>query len=116
MKTYLAKTQKRRKILTEALRKDLKDEAYRLVQLLKTKSFKLKRVYLFGSVTKDKPLAPWSDIDLAIEGLPGYQFLKLYAYLLQNSKFSIDIKPLEELNEQLKEKITKTGEIIYERR
>lgn len=102
--------------MTEVLRKDLKDEAHRLVQLLKTKDFKLKRVYLFGSVTKDKPLAPWSDIDLAIEGLPEHKFLKLYAYLLQNSKFPIDIKPLEKLNEKLKEKITKNGEMIYEQR
>ena len=114
MQTYLEKARKRRESLIQALRKDLKDEAYRLVHLLKTKGFKLKRVYLFGSVTKDKPLAPWSDIDLAIEGLSKDKFLKLYAYLLQNSRFPIDVKPLEELKERLKERIKKEGEIVYE--
>ena len=114
MKTYLEKAKERRKILTETLRKDLKAEAYRLIQLLKKEGFKFKRVYLFGSVITDKPLAPWSDIDMAIEGLHKDKFLKLYAYLLKNSKFSVDIKPWEEINEKLKEKIIEKGEIIYE--
>lgn len=114
MQTYLEKAGKRRESLIQALRKDLKDEAYRLVHLLKTKGFRLKRVYLFGSVTTDKPLAPWSDIDLAVEGFPRDKFLKLYAYLLQNSRFPIDVKPLEELKERLKERIKKEGEIVYE--
>ncbi len=116
MRTYLEKAKERKKRLVDSLRKNLRQEAYRLIQLLKEEDFKFKKIYLFGSILSNKPLAPWSDIDLAIEGLHKNKFFKLYAWFLKNSKFSVDLKPWEELNKNLKEKIIKRGEIIYERR
>jgi len=116
MKTYLEKLIARRKTLQNSYRNDLKEEANRLVQLLKTKGFKFKRIYLYGSVIKNKPLAMWSDIDMAIEGLQDKLFYKVYAFLLKNSDYVIDLKPFEELEELLKEKIIKEGVKIYEER
>jgi predicted nucleotidyltransferase len=116
MKNYLGKVEKRRKVAEDTLKKNLKMEAMHLIQLLKNKGFKFGRVYLFGSSVKDKPLAPWSDIDLAIEGLPQTAFLKVYAYLLKNSRFPVDLKPFEELDPTIREKIVKEGEIIYEKK
>lgn len=116
MNTYLEKIKERRKVLTDTLRKDLRTEAKRLVHLLKAEGFKFKRIYLFGSIIKNKPLASWSDIDLAIEGLKSSIFYKAYACLLKNADFPVDLKPFEELNNLIKEKIKKEGEIIYEKR
>ena len=114
MKTYLEKVKERRKVLCNILRTDLKNEAQRLVHLLKAEGFEFKRVYLFGSVIKDKSLSTWSDIDLAIEGLQEAMFYKAYACLLKNSNFPVDLKPFEELEVSVKEKIKKEGWIIYE--
>ena len=40
MKIHLEKVKERRKVVADALRKDLKDEAQQFVQLLKTDGFK----------------------------------------------------------------------------
>ena len=114
MKTYLEKVLERRKAADDIFRKNLKDEAQRLVHLLEAEGFKFRRVYLFGSVIKDKSLSTWSDIDLAIEGLQETMFYKVYACLLKNSNFPVDLKPFEELGVSVKEKIKKEGWIIYE--
>ena len=50
MKSYLERIIERRKVLDNDMRKDLKEEAQRLVKILKNKGFKFKRVYLFGSI------------------------------------------------------------------
>ena len=115
MKTYLEKIKSRRKIVADVLRKDLKDEAHRLVRLLEAEEFKFKRVYLFGSITKDKLLSSWSDIDLAIEGLDEEVFYKVYACLLKNSDFAVDLKPFEDLDVSFQKKIRNEGWIIYEK-
>jgi predicted nucleotidyltransferase len=114
MGTYLEKIRKRKKIREKFLREELRAESRRLIQLLETKGFKFKRIYLFGSLVKDKSLAPWSDIDLAIEGLSRTMFYKAYACLLKNSKFPVDLKPFENLETAIKEKIKKEGEVVYE--
>lgn len=110
----MEKLKERRGILADALRKDFKEEAQRLVQLLKTKGFKFRRIYLFGSTTKDKLLCPWSDLDLVIEGLQRAMFFKAYACLLKNAEFTVDLKPFEELGSSIKEKLKREGQIIYE--
>jgi predicted nucleotidyltransferase len=116
MGTYLEKIRERKKVIGKSLREELRAESRRLVQLLEVKGFKFKRIYLFGSLIKNKSLAPWSDIDLAIEGLPKTMFYKAYACLLKNSKFPVDLKPFEDLDLTIKEKIKKEGEMIYEER
>lgn len=89
------------------------EEAVHLVALFLHQGYECKRIYLYGSVITDKALAPWSDIDLAIEGLDKEKFLKAYAFFLKNSRFPIDLKPFEELDSSIKERIKKEGKVIY---
>lgn len=116
MERYLERIIERRKTRGEIFRKGLRDEALKLVRLLIDNGFRFKRIYLFGSSIKEKPLAPWSDIDLDIEGLNQEVFYKVYAFLLKNSRYSVDLKPLEDLSDPIRERIKKEGMIIYEGR
>lgn len=117
MSLYIKRLEHRRKEKTELLRSEFKKEALYISQLLSKAGFKFDRIYLFGSVVeKDKPLFPWSDIDLAIEGLPSDMFYKTYGFLLKNSKHEIDLKPFEELNEAVRKKIRRKGKVIYEKK
>lgn len=117
MNSYINRLEHRRKEKIECLRAELKKEAVYASQLLSDSGFKFDRIYLFGSVAeKDKPLFPWSDIDLAIEGLQADMFYKTYGFLLRNSRHEIDLKPFEELDEALRKKIRLEGEVIYEKK
>lgn len=112
--TYLETVIDFKKRKTIALKKKQYEEAQYLVTALIQKGFKFKRVYLYGSVVKDKPLTAWSDIDLAIEGLSEERFLKALALLIKISHFPIDLKPYDELDSKLKERIKKEGLLLYE--
>ncbi len=113
---YLDKVKQVRSKKLLFLKKNFKEEAKRLINLLLCKGYKCKKIYLYGSVIKDKPFAPWSDIDLCIEGLEEEKFLKVYALFLKSSRFPIDLKPFEDLDASIKEKIKREGEVIYEKR
>lgn len=117
MSSYIERLEHRRKEETERMRDELRKEAVYVSRLLSKAGFKFERIYLFGSVAeKDKPLFPWSDIDLAIEGLQPDIFYKTYGFLLKNSKREIDLKPFEELDEKIRKKIRRRGEVIYEKK
>lgn len=116
MKTYAEKIGERRKIAEDTLRINLERESKRLALLLKNRGFKFDRIYLFGSTLKKKPLSPWSDIDMAIEGLAPEAFYKAYACLLKHSNFPIDFKPYEDIDETIKNRIKKEGKVLYERK
>lgn len=109
---YLDRITQRRKKKRLLLRKAFREEAERLASLM-VRNYRFKRLYLFGSVIKDGPLAPWSDIDLAVEGLEKTEFFKLGALLLKNAKFPVDLKPFEDIDERTKKKIQEEGEVIY---
>jgi predicted nucleotidyltransferase len=111
--TYLERAKERQNMRLLSLKKNFRKEAKRLTQLLVKKGYRFKRLYLFGSVIEGKPFAPWSDIDLAIEGLKKDLFFKVYAFLLKNARFPVDLKPFEEIDKTIKEKINREGEIIY---
>lgn len=114
MRTYIDNLEHRRKLKTETFRGELKNEAVRLSRLLLEAGFRCKKIYLFGSVVKkDRPLFCWSDIDLVIEGLPQDLFYRAYALLLKKAKFSVDLKPFEDLDKTVKEKLNQEGVVIY---
>lgn len=112
--SYLDKVKERRREKDSSLKKAYIEEAKRLTNLLIDKGYKFKRVYIFGSSLNEKPYTPWSDIDLAIEGLGGDLFFKAYAFLLKEAKFPVDLKPFEDLDRVFKSRVRKEGEIIYE--
>ena len=95
-------------------KEELKEVAKRIAQLLKEK-YKVKRIFLIGSVVKgivhDK-----SDIDLVVEGLSPELYIKALteAYDILPSGVELNLIPFEDAFPSLKEKTLKKGELIYE--
>ena len=79
------------------------------------KKYDVKRIILFGSLATGDYFRKNSDIDLAVEGLKGEDFLRAYADLMLALNWSIDLKPLEEITGIFRETILKRGKIIYEK-
>lgn len=74
--------------------------------------FKVRRVYLFGSLSEGV-FHEGSDIDLAVEGLEPHLYFKALAKLNEVSgEFKIDLVPLESSSH--KDIIVKEGERLYE--
>jgi len=89
-------------------------EAKRLSHLL-AQRFPYERLYLFGSALRGGGFSGHSDIDLVIKGLDGDLFLKVYAFLIKESDFSIDLKPWELLDRQIRGKVEREGLVLYEK-
>ncbi|MBO8143712.1 MAG: nucleotidyltransferase domain-containing protein [Thermodesulfobacterium sp.] len=89
----------------------------KVVELLK-EEVDPEKIILFGSRAKGKS-APYSDIDLAIEGStkpPLRNLRKLKEKIEAMSwPFFIDLIFLEEVDKEFKELVTKTGRIVYEK-
>lgn len=93
---------------------ELKDKAYQeardLANILYTRYFAT-RVYLFGSLPEER-FSERSDIDLAVEGLAGATFFQAVGELLLKSSFSVNLIPLEDCSENLRQKIINSGELL----
>lgn len=89
-------------------------EAKRLSHLL-AQRFPYERLFLFGSALRGRRFSGHSDIDLVIKGLDRNLFLKVYAFLIKESDFSIDLKPWELLDGQIREKVEEEGVVLYEK-
>jgi predicted nucleotidyltransferase len=75
--------------------------------------YKIKRVYLYGSVTCGK-IHRESDIDIALEGDINYrQLLTLFGEVDRHFSREIDIRNLEEL--PFKEAVKEKGVVVYEK-
>ena len=88
-------------------RKDLT----KAVEILK--KYGAKRIFIFGSLCQTGRFYPGSDIDLAVEGIPSELFIRTAADLMMSMDWPIDLKPLEELDDLLRDIIIKKGELIY---
>lgn len=89
-------------------------EAKRISHLL-AQRFSYERLYLFGSALRGRRFSGHSDIDLVVKGLDGDLFLKAYAFLIKESVFSIDLKPWELLDGQVRAKVEREGVVLYEK-
>lgn len=98
---------KERSKQAEALRQDAFGEAKRLAEALR-EGYDFDSIYLCGALLKGK-FVPRSDIDLIVKGMAVKDFFKAYAYLLSESRYSIDFKPWEDLKPDFKEKVLKEG-------
>jgi predicted nucleotidyltransferase len=77
--------------------------------------FSFRRLYLFGSTVGSGALSVWSDLDLAVEGLPDGDFLRLLSFLAGRSAVGVDLKPLEALPPDAREEVRRAGMVLYER-
>ena len=91
------------------LREQAEREAQVLANILYTK-YSATNVYLFGSSLEEERFNENSDIDLAVEGLPGSIFFDAVGELLLRAKFSLNLIPLRNCSESLRKKIITTGE------
>jgi len=98
----------------EKLRHDAMNIAKRLAQIL-ARDFSVSRVILFGSVLEKGKFNEDSDIDLAVEGLSNDAYFTALARLMMKSSFDVDLKPVEDIGDLLRQRISK-GKILYEKR
>ena len=91
------------------LRKKAYQDAHTLANILYTK-YSATNVYLFGSLLEKERFNEKSDIDLAVEGLPGSIFFEAVGELLLRTKFPLNLTPLKNCPKSLRKKIITTGE------
>lgn len=78
--------------------------------------YRVKKVILIGSCLEYEKFHSHSDIDLCIECLSGIQYFQAVGELLiESDEFDVDLIPIEDSNDRMKEYIKK-GKILYERR
>ncbi|MEW6328435.1 MAG: nucleotidyltransferase domain-containing protein [Thermodesulfobacteriota bacterium] len=98
----------------EAARAKAVQVAQSLAEML-IKNYPVKKVVLYGSVIEPGRFKKTSDIDLAVEGLPKQHYFEALALLMEASPFEVDLKPLEDVSELLRQRIDK-GRVLYEKR
>ena len=104
----------RSEVKKEKLRQDALKTAERLKDIL-IRDFSVKKVVIFGSVLRKGNFDESSDIDLAVEGLPRNAFFTALARLIMESRFEVDLKPIEDTSALLRKRILQ-GKILYEKR
>ena len=113
-KEYWDKKRSEEDIAGEKIRMKAVREAKNLKDIL-VKEFPVEKVVLFGSVLETGRFREDSDIDIAVAGLPKKLYFKALARLMMESDFEVDLKPIEDVSELLRQRIQK-GKIIYEKR
>jgi len=74
------------------------------------KKCQAKEVIIFGSLTDFSRFNRWSDIDIAVSGIPSDLYLKAVAEVISLSPdFKIDLLDIEDCKEFLREVIEKEG-------
>ncbi len=77
------------------------------------KEYNASKVFLFGSVTNPEFFNEFSDIDIAVIGIPDNRFYAAVAAVSEISyEFKIDVVDLHDCNENLREFIYKEGILI----
>ena len=104
----------RHRRVQESRKAEMRAEAFRLASKA-AEQFAFKRLYLFGSAVEARPVSVWSDIDLAVEGLPGDRFLELAGALSAGTSWPVDLKPYEELPASLRQRIALRGMVLHDR-
>ncbi len=113
-KKYWDEREARENIAGEKFRKKALREAKYLKDIL-VKEFPVEKVVLFGSVLEAGRFRDDSDIDIAVAGLPKKLYFRALARLMMESSFEVDLKPVEDVSELLRQRIQK-GKVIYEKR
>lgn len=91
-------------------RQDAYHEALKCAKILSSAG--AKHVYLFGSLNRHDEFQKWSDIDIAVEGLPlQANFFELLITLKEMSDFSINLVKIEKVPYSVQKRI-KEGKIL----
>jgi uncharacterized protein len=77
--------------------------------------YSVTKIVLVGSCADKDRFKDHSDIDLCAEGIKSDQYFQACGELLvESGEFDVDLIPIEDANERMKEKI-KQGKILYEK-
>ena len=88
-------------------------EVARQAAFLLYETFDAQKVAVFGSLLHLERFAYWSDIDLAVWGIPPEKFFQVAARIINlNPEFEIDFIDAESCSEQLRGKIENEGVIL----
>ena len=110
-----AKQKKRQKYLDERYSQAVRD-AHNIIQMIIEKYSPL-RIYQWGSLLDRNRFQEISDIDIAVEGLPGPQeFFSLVGDASRLTHFPVDIVEFEKIHPLHAESIREKGTLVYERR
>jgi len=80
------------------------------------KKYDVEKIILYGSICERENFHKRSDIDIAVVGLQDQFFFKAFGELMMKLDFEIDLKPYEQLDLLMKDRILKKGEVIYVRK
>lgn len=103
LKSVLEERNRGRRSKQEQARAEIRKLAAELRQ-----RFVFRFLYLIGSLAKGR-FSSRSDIDLVIQGLAAEHFFKVYAFLLKESCYSIDLKPYEDPSPDEQSRIVQEG-------
>ncbi|MBN1983890.1 MAG: hypothetical protein JW795_20325 [Chitinivibrionales bacterium] len=109
---YLNLISTKEKVQTSETRKQALLQAKQCALML-VQTFSVTRVIVFGSLLKEESFDDCSDIDLAVEGLPDYFFIKAITACMEHSSFSIDLIPLENASPDLRQYILENGRTLF---
>jgi predicted nucleotidyltransferase len=85
-------------------------EAARRAAALLREQFGAERVVLFGSLAREEPLGPRSDVDLAVEGLSTDTYYQAVAHTQRVAgEWTVDLVRLERCDSSLRERIKQEG-------
>src|SRR5688572_1542580 len=71
------------------------------------------RVWFFGSAAARRPLDYASDLDIAVEGLPGERYFGTLGALISTLHCPVDLVRWEDASDSLRAQILSTGTLIY---
>ena len=85
-------------------------DADRIIALI-VREFRPARIYQWGSIVHPEHFAEYSDIDIAVEGLPGgaAEYFRLLAEAEELTSFPLDIVELEHIEPEFAELIRTYG-------
>jgi predicted nucleotidyltransferase len=89
---------------------------FRMIAAMVVERYNPKRVWQWGSLLDKTSFAEYSDIDMAVEGIPGAEtFFALMGDAMKLTDFSLDIVQMEKIEPEFSELIRSKGKVIYER-
>ncbi len=83
--------------------------ASQVAELLRSE-FKAEKIYLFGSLSRSDGFTLWSDIDIAVNGIPPARFFEAVGMVIGiSADFKIDLIDLDACPFAMRETIEKDG-------
>ena len=74
----------------------------------------VRRIWLFGSAAKGRPLDWRSDLDFAVEGMAAMERCRAWAELDEQMKLPVDLVLLERADPVLRNEVLRSGRLLYE--